>query len=82
MDGSFANQVLAQMHLFDQRWADQDPQQRPPISVEVLPKHLDEEVARYMVEGFGGVLTELTTEQAGYIGVTTEGPYKPDYYKY
>jgi adenosylhomocysteinase len=82
MDGSFANQVLAQMHLFDQRWANQDPQQRPPISVEVLPKHLDEEVARYMVEGFGGVLTELTTEQAGYIGVTTEGPYKPDYYKY
>ena len=82
MDGSFANQVLAQMHLFDQRWADQDPQQRPPISVEVLPKHLDEEVARYMMEGFGGVLTQLTTEQAGYIGVTTEGPYKPDYYKY
>jgi adenosylhomocysteinase len=82
MDGSFANQVLAQMHLFDQRWANQDPQQRPPISVEVLPKHLDEEVARYMVEGFGGVLTQLTTEQAGYIGVTTEGPYKPDYYKY
>jgi adenosylhomocysteinase len=82
MDGSFANQVLAQMHLFDQRWADQDPQQRPPISVEVLPKHLDEEVARYMVEGFGGVLTQLTQEQAGYIGVTTEGPYKPDYYKY
>ena len=82
MDGSFANQVLAQMHLFDQRWADQDPQQRPPISVEVLPKHLDEEVARYMVEGFGGVLTQLTSEQAGYIGVTTEGPYKPDYYKY
>jgi adenosylhomocysteinase len=82
MDGSFANQVLAQMHLFDQRWADQDPQQRPPISVEVLPKHLDEEVARYMVEGFGGVLTQLTQEQAGYIGVTTEGPYKPEYYKY
>ena len=82
MDGSFANQVLAQMHLFDQRWADQDPQQRPPISVEVLPKHLDEEVARYMVEGFGGMLTQLTQEQAGYIGVTTEGPYKPDYYKY
>ena len=82
MDGSFANQVLAQMHLFDQRWADQDPQQRPPISVEVLPKHLDEEVARYMVEGFGGLLTQLTQEQAGYIGVTTEGPYKPEYYKY
>ena len=82
MDGSFANQVLAQMHLYDQRWADQDPQQRPPISVEVLPKHLDEEVARYMVQGFGGVLTQLTETQAGYIGVTTEGPFKPDYYKY
>ena len=53
-----------------------------PENEQVLPKHLDEEVARYMVEGFGGVLTQLTQEQAGYIGVTTEGPYKPEYYKY
>jgi adenosylhomocysteinase len=82
MDGSFANQVLAQMHLFEQRWADQDPSQRAPITVEVLPKHLDEEVARYMVQGFGGVLTQLTKDQAKYIGVEQEGPYKPEYYKY
>ena len=82
MDGSFANQVLAQMHLFEQRWADQDPSQRAPITVEVLPKHLDEEVARYMVQGFGGVLTQLTQDQAKYIGVEQEGPYKPESYKY
>ncbi len=82
MDGSFANQVLAQIHLYEQRWADQDPAQRAPVSVEVLPKHLDEEVARYMVEGFGGVLTRLTPEQARYIHVDEQGPYKPDSYKY
>lgn len=82
MDGSFANQVLAQMHLYEQRWADQPENQRAPITVEVLPKHLDEEVARYMVEGFGGIITQMTKDQASYIGVETEGPYKPDAYKY
>ena len=82
MDGSFANQVLAQMHLFEQAWADQPENQRAPITVEVLPKKLDEEVAELMVEGFGGVLTQLTTEQADYIGVSTEGPFKPESYKY
>jgi adenosylhomocysteinase len=82
MDGSFANQVLAQMHLFEQKWADQPGNQRAPITVEVLPKHLDEEVARYMVQGFGGVLTRLTSGQAKYIGVEAEGPFKPDAYKY
>jgi adenosylhomocysteinase len=82
MDGSFANQVLAQMHLFEQKWADQPSNQRAPITVEVLPKHLDEEVARYMVQGFGGVLTRLTTGQAKYIGVEAQGPFKPDAYKY
>ncbi len=82
MDGSFCNQVLAQMHLFEQRWADQPAAQRAPITVEVLPKHLDEQVARLMVEGFGGVMTTLTTEQAGYIGVPVEGPFKNDAYKY
>ncbi len=82
MDGSFANQVLAQIHLFENRWAEQDPNQRPPVSVEVLPKHLDEEVARYMVQGFGGVLTQLTDVQAKYIHVPKEGPYKQDSYKY
>jgi adenosylhomocysteinase len=82
MDGSFANQVLAQMHLYEQRWADQPPNQRAPITVEVLPKKLDEEVAALMVRGFGGVITRLRKDQAEYIGVDQEGPYKPEYYKY
>ena len=82
MDGSFANQVLAQMHLFEQAWADQPENQRSPITVEVLPKKLDEEVAQLMVEGFGGTLTRLTETQADYIGVTQEGPFKPESYKY
>ena len=82
MDGSFANQVLAQMHLFDQAWADQPENQRSPITVEVLPKKLDEEVAELMVQGFGGVMTQLTKTQADYIGVTQEGPFKPESYKY
>jgi adenosylhomocysteinase len=82
MDGSFANQVLAQMHLYEQRWADQPPRQRAPLTIEVLPKRLDEEVAQLMVQGFGGVLTRLTSAQAQYIGVEREGPFKPDGYKY
>ena len=82
MDGSFANQVLAQMHLFEQKWADQPDNQRAPITVEVLPKKLDEEVAQLMVEGFGGTVTKLTDTQADYIGVESEGPFKPESYKY
>lgn len=82
MDGSFANQVLAQMHLFEQQWATQDPAQRAPVSVDVLPKKLDEEVAQLMVEGFGGTITSLTQEQADYINVPLPGPFKPDQYKY
>ncbi len=82
MDGSFANQVLAQMHLYEQRWADQDPDQRAPVSVEVLPKKLDEEVAALMVEGFGGVVTRLTPAQADYINVSADGPFKPEAYRY
>ena len=82
MDGSFANQVLAQMYLFERAWADHDLKQRQDVTVEVLPKALDEEVASYMVEGFGGVLTQLTSKQASYINVPTEGPFKPESYKY
>ncbi len=83
MDGSFANQVLAQIFLYDLKFADQPADvQAKTLTVELLPKQLDEEVARYMVEGFGGVLTELTTKQADYIGVPTAGPYKPENYKY
>lgn len=82
MDGSFANQVLAQVFLFERAWADHDPSQREEITVEVLPKSLDEEVAAYMVQGFGGVMTSLTNQQASYINVPESGPYKPDSYKY
>ena len=82
MDGSFANQVLAQMHLYEEAWADQPPNQRSPVTVEVLPKKLDEEVAQLMVEGFGGTVTRLTPKQADYINVPAEGPFKPDSYKY
>ncbi|MFP6809242.1 MAG: adenosylhomocysteinase [Pseudomonadales bacterium] len=82
MDGSFANQVLAQMYLYEQKWADHNPSQRAPITVEVLPKALDEEVASYMVKGFGGVMTRLTKDQAAYINVPAEGPFKSETYKY
>ena len=82
MDGSFANQVLAQMHLYHERWASQPDNQRAPVTIEVLPKKLDEEVAELMVAGFGGTMTRLTDSQADYIGVDTAGPFKPESYKY
>lgn len=83
MDGSFADQVLAQIHLYKQAFADQPAaKQAELLRVEILPKQLDEEVARYMVEGFGGVLTKLSQEQADYIDVPVAGPYKPEHYKY
>ena len=83
MDGSFANQVLAQIHLFDSKFADLSAKEKMTnITVEVLPKKLDEEVAAGMVSGFGGVLTQLTDNQANYISVPKEGPYKPEEYRY
>ena len=83
MDGSFANQVLAQMHLFDEKFADLPAADKAAkLRVEVLPKQLDEEVARYMVQGFGGVMTKLTQQQADYIHVAVEGPFKSDDYRY
>lgn len=83
MDGSFANQVLAQMHLFERKFAQLNAEkQAAALTVEVLPKKLDEEVALEMVKGFGGVITRLTKEQADYIGVDVEGPYKPETYRY
>ncbi len=83
MDGSFANQVLAQMYLFEQAFADQDASTKAQLlTVEVLPKQLDEEVARHMVAGFDGVITKMTSEQSEYISVPVEGPYKPDSYRY
>ncbi len=78
MDGSFANQVLAQMYLFDKKFADNGGN----IYVEVLPKKLDEEVAADMVAGFGGVITKLTDAQADYINVPNQGPFKAENYKY
>lgn len=83
MDGSFANQVLAQIYLFTQAYAAQDAAaQAQLLKVEVLPKQLDEEVARQMVAGFNGVITKMTKEQSKYISVPVEGPYKPDSYRY
>ena len=83
MDGSFANQVLAQMYLFEEKFADLPADKRTDnLYVKVLPKKLDEEVAAAMVAGFNGTLTKLTEKQAEYLGVPVEGPFKPDAYKY
>ena len=84
MDGSFANQVLAQMHLYEKKFANINDEEvkKELITVEVLPKKLDEEVAGYMVEGFGGVMTKLSDQQSDYINVPTEGPFKTEIYKY
>jgi adenosylhomocysteinase len=75
MSSSFANQVIAQIELFT--GAD-----RYPIGVYVLPKHLDEKVARLQLRKLNARLTELTDEQARYIGVEKAGPYKPEHYRY
>ncbi|MGI9250070.1 MAG: adenosylhomocysteinase [Pseudohongiellaceae bacterium] len=83
MDGSFANQVLAQMHLYTQQFAALPAADKSAkLGVQVLPKHLDEEVASLMVGGFGGILTQLTEAQARYINVDVNGPFKPNSYKY
>jgi adenosylhomocysteinase len=75
MSASFTNQVLAQLELW------QHPEKYDK-QVYVLPKHLDEEVARLHLDHLGVKLTRLTQEQADYIGVPLDGPYKPDYYRY
>jgi adenosylhomocysteinase len=75
MSSSFANQTLAQIELFTNT-------DKYPVGVYVLPKHLDEKVARLQLATLNVQLTELTPEQAAYIGVTVEGPYKPDHYRY
>ena len=83
MDGSFANQVLAQIYLYGRRFANLMPElKEAAMGIEVLPKHLDEEVARHMVAGFGGVLTRLRADQADYIKVPVDGPFKSDQYRY
>ena len=79
MSSSFANQVMAQIEL----WADaQAGGKQYPVGVYVLPKHLDEKVARLQLSKLTATLTDLTDKQARYIGVHREGPYKPDTYRY
>jgi adenosylhomocysteinase len=75
MSNSFTNQVIAQVELFTKT-------DEYPIGVHVLPKHLDEKVARLHLDALGVRLTVLTKEQAAYIGVPVDGPYKPDHYRY
>jgi adenosylhomocysteinase len=75
MSNSFTNQVLAQIELFTKT-------DEYPVGVYTLPKHLDEEVARLHLDALGVKLTELTSEQAGYLGVPVDGPYKSDHYRY
>jgi adenosylhomocysteinase len=73
MSNSFTNQTLAQLDLWNNDF---------PVDVYRLPKKLDEEVARLHLEQLGVKLTKLSDEQADYIGVPVEGPYKPDHYRY
>jgi adenosylhomocysteinase len=73
MSNSFTNQTLAQMDLWKNKYE---------VDVYRLPKKLDEEVARLHLEHIGVKLTQLSTEQADYLGVPKEGPYKPDHYRY
>jgi adenosylhomocysteinase len=75
MSNSFTNQTIAQVELFTKT-------DEYPVGVYVLPKHLDEKVARLHLDALGAKLTTLTQEQADYIGVPTDGPFKPDHYRY
>ncbi|AQW51258.1 adenosylhomocysteinase [Streptomyces violaceusniger] len=75
MSNSFANQTIAQIELFTKP-------ESYPTDVYVLPKHLDEKVARLHLDALGAKLTTLRPEQAAYIGVPVEGPYKPEHYRY
>ena len=75
MSSSFANQTLAQIELFANAG-------KYPVGVYVLPKHLDEKVARLQLKKLGAMLTELRDDQARYIGVSKAGPYKSDSYRY
>ncbi len=77
MSSSFANQTIAQIEL----WSERDSG-KYPVGVYTLPKHLDEKVARLQLKKLNAVLTELSDEQAKYIGVPKQGPYKSDHYRY
>ena len=78
MSNSFTNQVLAQMDL----WKKKDSGEYKEGAVYRLPKHLDEKVAAFHLEKLGVKLTKLTKEQADYLGLNPEGPFKPDHYRY
>jgi len=75
MSSSFANQTLAQIELFTNN-------KNYPVGVYILPKQLDEKVARLQLKTLNAQLTELSDEQASYIGVSKKGPYKSDHYRY
>jgi adenosylhomocysteinase len=75
MSSSFANQTIAQIELYTNT-------ANYPIGVYTLPKHLDEKVAKLQLKKLNAQLTELTEEQAAYIGVKKEGPFKPEHYRY
>jgi len=75
MSNSFTNQTIARVELFTKN----DEYEK---RVYVLPKHLDEKVARLHLDALGAELTELSADQAAYIGVSVEGPYKSDHYRY
>ena len=79
MSSSFANQVIAQIELWEDARGNSG---KYPVGVYVLPKHLDEKVARLQLKKLGATLTELTDKQARYIGVEVGGPYKPETYRY
>ena len=77
MSSSFANQTIAQIEL----WTERDSG-KYPVGVYTLPKHLDEKVARLQLKTLNAQLSELTDQQAAYINVPKEGPYKADHYRY
>jgi adenosylhomocysteinase len=89
MSNSFTNQVLAQVELYSRGSGQRPPWDEVdnaaaeyPVGVYTLPKHLDEEVARLHLDALGVRLTELTPAQADYLGVSANGPFKPDHYRY
>ena len=75
MSNSFTNQVLAQIELYNDF-------EKYPVGVYMLPKHLDEKVARLHLKKLGGEIDALSADQAGYLGIAAEGPYKPEHYRY
>jgi adenosylhomocysteinase len=75
MSNSFTNQVLAQIELYNDF-------EKYPVGVYMLPKHLDEKVARLHLKKLGVEIDALSADQAGYLGIVAEGPYKPEHYRY